>query len=217
MILFVEGPRACGKTYLINDFLKEVNPEPIDNEKYPLEPVFKPAVDYYKFYFADHIKTLGLESLDNTPALHYFSLGNIMTILEMNQYDEYSDKIWVFDRAIISAYVWSVLRGRLTPVRARKEYEILVNSDLYSNCKTIMITTEVDRSNEDKAREKDFFDGTHSTEEELHQFGHFLDFGKAQLSDSSKNNALSIIVNRFDQASTDQFIREGRLLLELPA
>jgi predicted AAA+ superfamily ATPase len=89
MILFVEGARHCGKTFLINKFIENCN---------------DPRLEYYKFYFADHIKTLDLVELDSDPSLHYFSLGNIMTIMEMNLRPEYRDKIWIFDRAIISAY-----------------------------------------------------------------------------------------------------------------
>lgn len=213
MILFVEGPRASGKTYLINSLLEEINPKPINSIKYPLEPVYKPKAEYYKFYFAKHIELLGLQDLDNTAALHYFSLGNIMTILEMNQQPQYKDKTWIFDRAIVSAYVWSVLRGRLTPCRAKDEFETLIGSSLYSNCKTIMITTDDDRTKHDTARNKDVFDGKHTTSEELHMFGKFLDFGKYTLCDSERDNALSIVVNRFDQDSTNCFIQESKKLL----
>ena len=88
MILFIEGPRHSGKTYLINNFLSVCN---------------DPRIEYYKFYFANHIKMLDLVKLDDSAALHYFSLGNIMTIMEMNLRPEYRDKIWIFDRAILSA------------------------------------------------------------------------------------------------------------------
>ena len=67
MILFIEGPRHSGKTYLINNFLSVCN---------------DPRIEYYKFYFANHIKMLDLVKLDDSAALHYFSLGNIMTIME---------------------------------------------------------------------------------------------------------------------------------------
>ena len=87
MILFIEGPRHSGKTYLINNFLSVCN---------------DPRIEYYKFYFANHIKMLDLVKLDDSAALHYFSLGNIMTIMEMNLRPEYRDKIWIFDRAIFS-------------------------------------------------------------------------------------------------------------------
>lgn len=183
MILSIEGPRACGKTYLIENFIKSVN---------------DPRIEYYKFYFADHIKTLGLQNLDNTPALHYFSLGNIMTIMEMNLRPEYQGKIWIFDRSIISAYAWAILRHRLTQVRAREEYKVLLNSDLYRNCKTIVIN--VNRQTNDN-RGKDIFDGAHSTEEEAHQLKQFIEVGRTLLDYRPWNNELSFITNTFNETT----------------
>ena len=194
MILFVEGPRSCGKTYLIENFLKNLKAQ---QEKYPLDPTLF-GVEYYKFYFANHIKTLGLQDLDATPALHYFSLGNIMSIMEMNLRPQYQGHTWIFDRAIISAYSWAVLRKRLSPERARQEYEALLNSDLYRNCKTIVV--KVDRQTNDN-RGKDIFDGAHSTEEEVHQLNHFIQFGRTSLDYRPWNNELSFITNTFNETT----------------
>lgn len=214
MILFVEGPRACGKTYLINELLASIN---LDILKNPEKFEVKQVIEYYKFYFANHIKTLGLQGIDNTASLHYFSLGNIMTILEMNQQPQYANKVWVFDRAIISAYVWAVLRKRMLPARAQQEYEALLSSDLYRDCKTIMITVNEDRREQDLARNKDIFDGAHSTDDELHQFGHFLEFGRSQLADRSRKNDIAIITNNFDRESVERFVTEGKRLLSISA
>ena len=120
MILFIEGPRHSGKTYLIERFLEQNT---------------DPRVEYYKFYFANHLKTLELQWQEDQPGLHYFSLGNIMTIMEMNLRPEYKDKIWIFDRAIISAYTWAILRNRLDIPRAKAEYLRLLDSELFTNCK----------------------------------------------------------------------------------
>ena len=120
MILFIEGPRHSGKTYLINNFLSVCN---------------DPRIEYYKFYFANHIKMLDLVKLDDSAALHYFSLGNIMTIMEMNLRPEYRDKIWIFDRAILSANAWAILRGRLSIESAKSEYSKLVSSDVKGTIK----------------------------------------------------------------------------------
>jgi hypothetical protein len=200
MILFIEGPRACGKTYLINDFLEVCN---------------NPNVEYYKFYFADHIKTLSLTGLDKTPSLHYFSLGNIMTIMEMNLQPEYVDKIWIFDRAIISAYTWAILRGRLTKETAEAEYRALLKSDLFKNCKTLMITT--DKQTKDTTRKKDIFDGAHTTIEEQQIMGSFIQLGLPFLASTDRNNGLGIVINQFDDSSINSFNQEcQRLLGELP-
>ncbi len=214
MILFVEGCRASGKTYLINNLLESIH---LDILKNPEKFEVKPDIEYYKFYFANHIRTLGLQDLDNTASLHYFSLGNIMTILEMNLQPQYRNKIWIFDRAMISAYVWAVLRKRMLPARAQQEYKALLSSDLYRNCKTIMITVNEDRREQDLARNKDMFDGAHSTDDELRQFGHFLEFGRNQLADRSRKNDIAIVTNNFDKESIERFVTESKRLLSISA
>lgn len=188
MILFIEGPRGCGKTFLINKFLEECR---------------DPRLEYYKFYFANHIKRLGLAERDSDPSLHYFSLGNIMTILEMNQRPEYKDKIWLFDRALISAYTWAVLRKRLELEAAGTEYMQVLESDLFKNCKTVYVT--VDRQTADTTRVKDIWDGAHSTVEETDHLSHFFNLGFDLIGSSSRSNNGAIIRNRFDQASVDLF------------
>ena len=196
MILFIEGPRHSGKTFLINNFLASCN---------------DPRLEYYKFYFANHVKNLGMVADDQSPSLHYFSLGNIMTIMEMNQRPEYKDKIWIFDRAIVSAYTWAILRGRLSATKAELEYFSLLKSELYQNCKTLVVS--VTGQTGDSARSKDTWDGAHSTQEEQSQMAHLLDIGRSWLAKSSLNNGLSIMVNQFDAASASAFNRECYQLL----
>lgn len=196
MILFVEGPRHSGKTFLINQFIESCK---------------DPRIEYYKFYFADHIKTLDLVGLDDSPSLHYFSLGNIMTIMEMNLRPEYKDKIWIFDRAIISAYTWAVLRKRLTREKAEQEFMTLLGTDLFANSKTLVVT--VGGQTGDSKRAKDTWDGAHSTLEELTLMSEFIELGATELASKAKNNKLSIVVNRFDQASVNTFNSECSALL----
>ena len=208
MILFVEGPRACGKTYLIDNFIMR-------NRTNPPKVIEPPVIEYYKFYFADHIKTLGLVERESDPILHYFSLGNIMTIMEMNLRPEYKNKVWVFDRAIISAYAWAVLRNRLTIDQAKAEYLALLRSDLFHNCSTIMVT--VDHQTSDSNRKKDTFDGAHSTFEELEKLSYFISIGVKELSSIESNNRLDFVPNYFDQESSDHFTNTCFRLLNLPA
>lgn len=196
MILFVEGPRHSGKTFLINNFLKECS---------------DPRLEYYKFYFANHVKTLDMVADEKSPSLHYFSLGNIMTIMEMNQRPEYKDKIWIFDRAIVSAYTWAILRGRLSKSKAELEYFSLLSSDLFKNCKTLVVS--VAGQTGDSARAKDTWDGAHSTQEEQSTMAHLLDIGNTWLANSSSNNGLSISFNHFDSASAGCFNAECYRLL----
>ena len=198
MILFVEGARHSGKTFLINQFL----------EKYD-----DPRIEYYKFYFANHVKMLDLVELDATPALHYFSLGNIMTIMEMNLRPEYKDKIWIFDRAIISAYTWAILRKRLGRSQAELEFLKLINSDLYRNSKTLVIS--VAGQTGDSSRIKDTWDGKHSTTEEQLLMASLIESGLKNLADTDKNNGLSFVFNQFDEASVNSFNRECCKLLGL--
>lgn len=198
MILFIEGPRHSGKTFLINKFL---------------ETCSDPRIEYYKFYFANHIKTLGLVGLDSDPSLHYFSLGNIMTIMEMNQRPEYKDKIWIFDRAIVSAYTWAVLRKRLPLDKAEQEFLTLLNTDLYTNSKTCVVAVAGQTADSD--RSKDTWDGAHSTQEEQSLMAHFLEIGKPQLLNQQKNNQTSIVLNSFNETSVENFIAECYALLGL--
>jgi thymidylate kinase len=188
MILFVEGPRGCGKTFLINQFLEECRDS---------------RLEYYKFYFADHVKALNLTKNDSDPSLHYFSLGNIMTILEMNQRPQYADKIWIFDRAIMSAYAWATLRGRLELEEAGIEYMKIIESNLFKNCKTLYVT--VDRQTGDSARVKDTWDGAHSTQIEIDQLSHFFGLGFDIIGSSERGNDGTIIRNNFDQSSIELF------------
>jgi hypothetical protein len=196
MILFVEGARHSGKTFLIDQFL---------------ETHKDPRIEYYKFYFANHVKSLDLVDLDATPALHYFSLGNIMTIMEMNLRPEYKDKIWIFDRAIISAYTWAILRKRLGRSKAELEFLKLVSSDLYKNSKTLVVS--VAGQTGDSSRVKDTWDGKHSTVEEQQLMANLIESGLRELADTDKNNGISFVFNHFDQASVVSFNNECCKLL----
>lgn len=204
MILFVEGTRACGKTHLTKKFIESIKLEYPDAD-----------IEYYKFYFADHVKTLDLHRTEGTPAMHYFSLGNIMTILEMNKLNK--RKVWVFDRAIVSAYVWAVLQNRLTLVWAKREYEALLKSDLFVNCKTLFVISGTDRSESDKLRNKDKFGGIHKTDEEFEMFSTFLQYGNLQLDEKSRGNEFEIVTNNYDEDSIATFILAGKKLLCITA
>lgn len=198
MILFIEGPRHCGKTYLIDKFMEQNT---------------DPRIEYYKFYFANHLKTLGLEWQEDQPGLHYFSLGNILTIMEMNLRPEYKDKIWIFDRAIISAYAWAILRKRLERTRATVEFSKLLESDLFSNCKTVFIST--DEQTADGSRSKDHWDGLVKTKDEYSHMMDLIEIGISDLVSNARNNEIFFAKNNFDQASVNGFIQSCNLALGL--
>jgi hypothetical protein len=97
MILVIEGARHSGKTFLIEKFFEQNK---------------NPKVHYYKFQFAKYIDDLGMRDQETGPGVHYFSIANVLTILELNQ-SLLKDKIVIFDRSIFSAYTWSILRKRM--------------------------------------------------------------------------------------------------------
>lgn len=190
MILFIEGPRHSGKTYLIQKFMDQCT---------------DPRVEYYKFYFANHLKTLDLEWQEDKPGMHYFSLGNIMTIMEMNLRPEYKDKIWVFDRAIITAYAWAIIRKRLSPIKARTELRDLLESGLYVNCKTLFLVPN-GQTGDDK-RQKDHWDGLVKTEEEVDLMAGLIQERIYDLANTGRGNTLHFARNDFDEASVNLFIQ----------
>lgn len=198
MILFVEGPRHSGKTYLIDQFIAQCA---------------DPRVEYYKFYFANHLKSLQLEWQEDQPSLHYFSLGNIMTILEMNQQPAYADKIWVFDRAIISAYAWAILRNRLSSINAYSEANRLISSDLYTNCKTIFV--ESSGQTADTTRKKDHWDGAVKTDDESQLMLDLIEHNLFAITNTEKGNALYSIKNDFNQVAVNHFIQSCNSALGL--
>jgi len=192
MVIFCEGPRNSGKTYLIEKFFEQ-------NED--------PNIIYYKFYFAKYIKQLGLQRFDNDPALHYFSLGNIMTILELNQ-TEFKDKILVFDRSIFSAYVWAQLRNRLTKDEAFAEFKKIVNDrNLYSNTRVLFIHKVLSDDVECRT-DKDFFDKFEDYEKEFKAFGEIFSAFMLEVNDRSKGNSLNYFANEFTDESVDEFKKQ---------
>jgi hypothetical protein len=134
-----------------------------------------------------------------------------MTIMEMNLRPEYSDKIWIFDRAIISAYTWAILRKRLTRTKAELEFLTLLKTALYSNSKTLVVS--VAGQTGDSSRVKDTWDGAHSTIEEQQLMAHLIELGVKDLVNSEKNNKLSIVFNKFDEDSVNSFNSECYALL----
>lgn len=187
MITYIEGPRNCGKTFLLTKYFDRTE--------------FKGKIEYYKFYFANHFKTLGLEWIEDSPALHYFSLGNIMTIMEMNVEKKLQKPI-VFDRAIISAYTWAILRKRLSKEKASEEFIKLISSPLFVNSKTVVIRHNTLGSSN---RIKDSWDNLDNSEE-WKIMSELIDLGKTHLSDKERNNELVFIDNDFNENSISNFV-----------
>jgi thymidylate kinase len=187
MIIFVEGPRTAGKTTLIENFFKQ-------NQN--------PNVVYYKFYFAKYLEEFDIKRWDTGAGVHYFSISNILTILELNK-NILKDKILVFDRSIFSAYTWSILRKRMETDDLLNEFEKILKSDLYSDCTLLFLRKN--QHFDSKDRVKDYFDQFENYELELSIFNNIIDKFNKYIIDSSKNNRYCEFINKFDEESIDDF------------
>lgn len=160
MILFLEGPRGSGKTYLIDKFFEQ-------NEN--------PNIIRYKFYFVNWVNRLGLKNNDTDRALHYMSLGNILSVMEHMAND--NSKLVVFDRGLYGCYVWSQLRKRISYNTAVAELIQILLSPEYKNCKTLYIEpVDLNDPNRSDLRNKDMWDNVHPGAEEARMYKElFLD------------------------------------------
>ena len=196
MIAFIEGPRETGKTYLLSSFFeKNTNPN----------------ILYYKFAFAKYIEDLGIKDQETGPGVHYFSIANVMTILELNK-TVFKDKLLVFDRSIFSAYVWSIYRERMDKQRLLSEFEKVLGSDLYQDCVLVYLTRKQGISL--KKREKDYFGNFENYDSENEIFKEVLKMSEKYDSDSTRNNRRVSIINDFDQNSIDRFYESLTSLLD---
>lgn len=188
MIVLLEGPRHSGKTHLLEKFFEQNK---------------NPNVIYYKFLFAKYIDQFGFKDQEAGPGVHYFSIGNILTIFELNQ-TFFKDKIIVFDRCIFSAYVWSMYRKRLKKTKLMEEFEKILNSELYSNIS--MIYLERDSSVKvDKKRDKDFFGSFENYTRESELFHELIEKFNRQILNGERHNSYHIFKNAFDEKSIALF------------
>jgi thymidylate kinase len=187
MIVLVEGHRHSGKTFLMESFFKENT---------------DPKIHYYKFAFAKYIDELGMRDQETGPGVHYFSIANVMTILELNQ-TLLKDEVIVFDRSIFSAYVWSIYRERMDKERLILEFEKILTSDLWQNCKILYVKRPVDIST--KAREKDYFGNFENAKAEKDLFDELFSRFIEIIDSKEKSNRLVRFTNNFDPFSEERF------------
>ena len=187
MIIMIEGHRHSGKTYLIDKFFEQNT---------------NPKVHYYKFQFAKHIEDLGIRDQETGPGVHYFSIANVLTILELNE-TLLKDHILVFDRCIFSAYVWSIYRERMGIFRLLREFKKILDSQLYQNSKLLYVERSGDI--EIVKREKDSFGNFENSNHEKELFERVFSEFENQISDSSRNNEFSRMTNYFDGTSSTLF------------
>lgn len=193
MIILIEGHRHSGKTFLMERFF-EKNKDP--------------KVHYYKFMFAKYVDELGMRDLEAGPGVHYFSIANVMTILELNQ-SILKDEIIVFDRCLFSAYVWSIYRERMEKERLVLEFEKILKSELWQNCKIVYVKRPFEVST--AVREKDYFENFENANAEKMLFEEMFSRFLKHIEDKTRENRLVRFTNNFDELSTERF----DLLLEM--
>jgi thymidylate kinase len=187
MIVIIEGHRHSGKTFLIEKFLEQNT---------------NPKVHYYKFQFAKYIDDLNMRDQETGAGVHYFSIANVLTILELNQ-TLLKDHILIFDRCIFSAYVWSIYRERMGPFRLVEEFRKILTSDLYRDSKVLYV--ERNEEIEITKREKDYFGNFENADHEKELFERIFSEFKPEMTDSARNNDFDRMINYFDDASIDKF------------
>jgi thymidylate kinase len=188
MILIIEGHRHSGKSYLIDKFIKQCE---------------IPNVHYYKFQFAKYIEDLGIRDQEDGPGVHYFSISNVMTIFELNQ-TLLSDKVLVFDRAIFSAYVWSIYRERMEKGRLLTEFERLLLNKIYDNVTVVYVNREESVGIE-KREDKDYFGNFENADAEKEIFEEIFARFDNLINDPAKRNRFTRFTNHFDEISCEAF------------
>jgi len=188
MIILVEGPRGSGKSHLVNQFMEKNG----DSD-----------VLYYKFAFSDWIKTLKIQDMEKGPGVHYFSISNIITLLDVAN-KMLQGKTIILDRSIFSAYVWSIYRERMDIDRLIREFSRFLGHESYNECKIVYVSKEdsslvIDRSKDD------IFDEFENYEEEKLIYDNILHFFENEITDPKRNNSLVHFKNRFDSSSESDF------------
>jgi thymidylate kinase len=191
MIIFIEGCRNTGKTTLLNEFFKQNT---------------NPNVVYYKFYFAKYIEEFGIVKHDSGPGVHYFSIANVLTILELNQ-TLLKDKVLIFDRSIFSAYTWSILRKRMDEQTLLSEFRKILDSNLYKDC-TLLFLDKDENVNTLEKRTKDYFDQFENYNKEKIIFETLFELFNDKIQNTSKNTNFTKFINNFDEDSIDDFINK---------
>lgn len=189
-IIMIEGPRCVGKTHLLDSFFRQNT---------------NPNVFYYKFAFAKYIEELGMRDQESGPGVHYFSIANVMTILELNR-EFFKDRVVIFDRSIFSAYVWSIYRERMEKPRLLGEFEKILASDLYREC-TIFYLNRGEEIEPEK-RKKDYFGNFENYSAERQLFEEINLKFKTYTNDPEKGTVFRHFVNRFDESSITEFCQQ---------
>lgn len=188
MIIFIEGTRHSGKTYLLTQLIERHGADL--------------NLFYYKFYLANEYSAIVKDWDKSDKGIHYFSMGNIMTILDLHK--QFPEKIFVFDRAHITAATWATLWNRITFDEAQSELTGLINRPGYQDCKTVMIDAP-DQFKQDQSRQKDLWDGLISPSEEKRIIHNLIQSAPWTFKEGRLGNSFSTFTNNFNPESVDEF------------
>ena len=184
MIIIIEGSQGSGKTHLVRSLKKHVEREGLDN------------IIFYKYQHVAHLRNLDIEYIEPDPSFHYFTISNTLTILELHK-AVLSDKVFIFDRGVISAYVWSIMRKRISERVLNREFRSLLNDKLFSNCHVIRI-----KANRQMNRDhNDIFDSYTNPEVENNLFDVLIRHNIDLLQNQEKNNTYHEVINHMDKLS----------------
>ena len=186
MIVLVEGPRGAGKSHLIDNFFAQNTDD---------------RFVYYKWNFASWVESLDLN--EDGKVVHYFSLANILTILEMGN-TTFKDKILVLDRSIFSAYIWAMYRKRLLKLDLIKEFHKILSSPIYSRCNLIYVNRDESVKEYDRGK-KDIFDKYENYRLEKQQFDELFRIFNSEISQWEIGNNSIVINNKFDTKTQADF------------
>jgi thymidylate kinase len=192
MIILIEGPRGSGKTHLskkLKDYI--IKDENVDEKD----------IIFYKYDFVNHMKTLNMEDQEGGAGLHYFTISNTLTILELHK-TILKDKVFIFDRGIFSAYAWSIFRKRLDSKRLNIEFMKLLKNDLYHNCHIVYVTTDTPIK-----RHKDIFDKFDNYGIENESFNNLFKLNTESINNLEKNNSVNYFKNNMDDISESLFVK----------
>jgi len=184
MIVIIEGSQGSGKTHLIRSLKNHVEREGLEN------------IIFYKYQHVAHLSNLNIEHIEPDPSFHYFTISNTLTILELQQ-SILRDKVFVFDRGIISAYAWSILRKRLNEVALDTEFRKFLGNELFSNCHIIRINA----SHQMERDHSDIFDNYTNAAVENTIIDLLINKNRDLLQNKGRGNSYHEITNHMDKLS----------------
>lgn len=184
MLILIEGPRGAGKSHLVDNYFAQN---------------MRDDVIYFKWGFAGWVQSLNIDG--DKIATHYFSLGNILTVLEMGN-TLFKGKHLILDRSLFSTYVWALHRRRLHKSILMDELRLILQSPIYKNCHIFYVNKG---QNVDIKRryEKDIFDKYEDYSMEKFYYDEI--FKQSHTLIDEDTNSITYFTNHFDKLSQAEF------------